>query len=143
VSSLLLVLYASYAYFFSGNNTNKIPELGGLSIVNAWSFFNRRYDFLRSNFDKIGHELFSFKILQVSPYLGSQLLSIEHMISQYKIVAMSGKEARDTFFHEKTLSLHQGHEFLTGGVSQILESHGPLLNLVLFAESNVEKYGRA
>lgn len=71
VSSLLLVLYTSYAYLFSGNNTNKIPELGGLSIVNAWSFFNRRYDFLRSNFDKTGHELFSFKFLQVSPYLGS------------------------------------------------------------------------
>ena len=70
VSSLLLVLCAlAYAYLFSGNNKNKIPELGGLSIVNAWSFFNRRYDFLRSNFDKTGHELFSFKVLQVSTYL--------------------------------------------------------------------------
>jgi len=66
------------------------------------------------------------------------------MIPQYTIVAMSGKEARDTFFHEKRLSLTQGHELLTGGVSQILESHGLglLLNLVLFAESKVGKYDR-
>jgi hypothetical protein len=59
------------------------------------------------------------------------------MISQYKIVAMSGKEARDTFFHEKVVSLTQGHQLLTGGVSQILESHGLLLNFVPFADSEV------
>lgn len=45
---------------------------------------------------------------------------------------MSGKEARDTFFHEKALSLTEGHQFLTGGVSQIPESHEPLLNFVFF-----------
>jgi hypothetical protein len=57
------------------------------------------------------------------------------MISQYKIVAMSGKEARDTFFHEKALSLTEGHQFLTGGVSQIPESHEPLLNFVFFLQN--------
>jgi sterol 14-demethylase len=71
VSSLLMGLLCTllYAYFFSsGNDANKIRALRGFSVVNAWMFFNKRYDFLRSNFDKTGHDLFSFKVLHVSQY---------------------------------------------------------------------------
>jgi hypothetical protein len=51
VSSLLLVIGTSYAYFFSSrNNTNKIQELGGISIFNAWAFLNKRHDFMQSIF---------------------------------------------------------------------------------------------
>ncbi|KIM87727.1 hypothetical protein PILCRDRAFT_62967 [Piloderma croceum F 1598] len=97
ISSILLVLCTSYIYFsFFGNNANKIHKIGGFSIVNAWSFFNKRYDFLRSNFDKSGHNLFSFKILRA-------------------IVAMSGDDARKMFFHEKGLSFAQGYRLLMGG----------------------------
>jgi hypothetical protein len=65
--SLLLILGTSYTHFYlSTVDKNDIPELGGFSIINAWTFFDKRYDFLRSNFDKTGEKLFSFRVLQVS-----------------------------------------------------------------------------
>jgi hypothetical protein len=64
---LVGLLGTFYAYFFSSDNdANKIHALGGFSVFNAWMFFNKRYDFLRSNFNKTGHDLFSFKVLHVS-----------------------------------------------------------------------------
>jgi hypothetical protein len=67
VSSLLLFLSTWYSWlYFSASGSNKIHRLGGFSIVNAWTFFNKRYDFLRLNRDKTGHDLFSFKLFQVS-----------------------------------------------------------------------------
>ena len=68
-TSSLLLLGTLYIHLVvSGKDTNKIHQLGGVSIVNAWTFFNKRYDFLRSNFDKTGHEPFAFKVLHVSVY---------------------------------------------------------------------------
>jgi hypothetical protein len=43
-------------------------------------------------------------------------------------MAMSGKEARRTFFNEKDLYLSQGYGLLMGGVSQILDFLGLLLH---------------
>lgn len=43
-----------------------IRELGGLSVMTAWPFFSKRYDFLVSNFKKTGEKLFQFRVLQVS-----------------------------------------------------------------------------
>jgi sterol 14-demethylase len=64
---VLLALGTLYTYFFpSQSEARKIHQLGGISIINAWTFFTKRYDFLRSNFNKTGHALFSFKVLQVS-----------------------------------------------------------------------------
>jgi hypothetical protein len=66
---VLLCLGTIYVYISSGNlDVNKIYVLRGLSLVHAWSFFNERFDFLRSNFDKTGHELFAFKVLHVSSW---------------------------------------------------------------------------
>jgi hypothetical protein len=74
VSSLLLILSTSYVYSaYSGNDPKKVHRIGGLSIINAWAFFNKRYDFLRTNFDKTGLHLFSFKVLQVG-FIPVQLL---------------------------------------------------------------------
>jgi hypothetical protein len=64
--SLLLVLSTSYGCFFASVSDAKIHQLGGFSIINAWTFFIKRYDFLRTNFDKTGHNLFSFRVVQVS-----------------------------------------------------------------------------
>ena len=65
LATALLVLSASYASLFTENRA-KIPALRGYSIVHAWAFFNKRYDFMRSNFERTGHSLFSFRVLQVS-----------------------------------------------------------------------------
>jgi hypothetical protein len=40
-----------------------IINFGG--ILTAWPFFTRRYDFLKSNFEKSGTHMFSFKVLHV------------------------------------------------------------------------------
>jgi hypothetical protein len=67
LAAVLLGLVTSVAYIsVSGDDATKMHQLGGISIINAWTFFNRRYEFLWSNFNKIGQDLFSFKVLQVS-----------------------------------------------------------------------------
>ena len=35
------------------------------TILAAWPFFTKRYDFLKENFQKTGRNLFSFKVLHV------------------------------------------------------------------------------
>lgn len=67
-SSSLVILCTSYIYklaFTARSDDKTIHALGGFSIANAWRFFTKRGDFLRANFEK-GHELYSFKVLQVS-----------------------------------------------------------------------------
>src|SRR5882672_9009831 len=70
ISAFLLAIctsLCSYVYpLFSANGVKKMHQLGGLSIFNAWVFFNKRYDFLRSNQEKTGRALFSFKVFQAS-----------------------------------------------------------------------------
>ena len=65
ISSFLILAGTFYTLRESGSKS-QIPALGGLSIVNGWNFFVRRCDFLLSNFQKTGHPIFSFKVLQVS-----------------------------------------------------------------------------
>ncbi|KZP14162.1 cytochrome P450 [Athelia psychrophila] len=80
---------------FSSSDKTKVEALSGFPIANAWRFFNKRWDFLQSNFDK-GHELFSFKVLQ------------------HEVVAMSGANSRKVFFHDKTLNFSEGYRLLMG-----------------------------
>ena len=46
-------------------NTN-ITQLGGTSLLAAWPFFDKRNDFLWSNFETTGQNMFRFRVLQVS-----------------------------------------------------------------------------
>lgn len=39
---------------------------------------------------------------------------------KHQVVAMSGTEARRTFYHDAQLDFSQGYRLLMGGVSQIL-----------------------
>jgi hypothetical protein len=43
------------------------------------------------------------------------------LMLQYQIVAVSGDEARKTFYNDKDLNFEQGYCLLRGGVSHILE----------------------
>lgn len=54
-----------------------IHTLGGLSILTAWPFFSKRYDFLRANFQKTGQDLFKFHILQVRRPLCPSPVSVD------------------------------------------------------------------
>ncbi|KIM74625.1 hypothetical protein PILCRDRAFT_828049 [Piloderma croceum F 1598] len=98
LSSLLLCLGISYVYLFPGIDAAEIHTLRGFSIVNAWTFLNKRYDFLRSNFEKTGHNLFAFKIMQ------------------HKVIAISGDEARKIFFNNSGLNSTDGAMLLRGGI---------------------------
>jgi hypothetical protein len=55
-SALATIGAISLALFLKSN-------LGG--ILAAWPFITRRYDFLKSNFQKTGANAFSFKVLHV------------------------------------------------------------------------------
>ena len=50
-------------------SNGKIHNLAGFPLITAWSFFTKRYDFLRDQFKKTGLNMFSFRILQVKTLL--------------------------------------------------------------------------
>lgn len=62
---LLAAVTLHLAIFRTKHKDTDVHELDGFSILTAWPFFNRRFDFLMSNFAKTGETLFSFKVLQV------------------------------------------------------------------------------
>ncbi|KDQ54410.1 hypothetical protein JAAARDRAFT_135628 [Jaapia argillacea MUCL 33604] len=76
-----------------------IYEVGGFSILNAWTFFSRRCDFLRENFKKRG--IFQFWVMN------------------HKIVALSGDEGRKVFFTDKNLDFTEGYKILMGGAPRL------------------------
>ncbi|KAF7974039.1 hypothetical protein HWV62_13571 [Athelia sp. TMB] len=93
-SAFLLIAGTIHSYKAS-NDPAKIPQLGGFSITNAWTFFTKRYEFLAANHAR-GYEMFSFNVLQ------------------HKVVAMSGVGPRHVFFHDKHLSFTEGYALLMG-----------------------------
>jgi hypothetical protein len=99
------------------SSPNEIPEVGGLHILNALSFFSRRYDFMKSHFERKGFELFRFCILQVSIliYFVAQNTSI--LFYKHEVVGVSGEAGRKVFFGDKDLNLVEGYKILRGAVS--------------------------
>ncbi|RDB27059.1 putative lanosterol 14-alpha demethylase [Hypsizygus marmoreus] len=83
------------------SSKNNIYELGGFSILTAWPFFTKRYDFLRDNFRKSGQRMFRFRVLQ------------------HRIVALSGELGRKVFFNDQSLDLPEGYRILMGGAPQL------------------------
>lgn len=43
----------------------KVYDLGGIPVLTVWSFFTKRYDFIREHFKNSGGKTFRFKVLQV------------------------------------------------------------------------------
>ena len=68
LAAALFAVVTLFSVIFSSNisKDTEIYELGCLSILTAWPFFRRRYDFLKSNFAKTGLNMFSFKVLHVT-----------------------------------------------------------------------------
>lgn len=61
---------AVLSLLFRSSSDDKIYKLNGFYFVTAWSFFSKRYDFLKENFKKTGLKMFRFGLLQVSlPFL--------------------------------------------------------------------------
>ncbi|KAF8218507.1 cytochrome P450 [Tricholoma matsutake] len=100
-SALLLLVVLYPLVFGTRRKDSDVYELGGLSILTTWSFFNRRSDFLTSSFAKTGQKLLSFKVLH------------------HSVVAMEGEEARKTFFETRSLDFDEGYKILSGGAPRL------------------------
>lgn len=109
-AAALIVAALVYLTKFRSKKSADICELGGLSIFTAWPFFNKRYDFLKSNFAKTGQELFSFKVLQ------------------HSVVAMKGVVARKAFFDSRGLGFLEGYSILMGGAPRLTDIDAPIEN---------------
>ncbi|KAF8221627.1 cytochrome P450 [Tricholoma matsutake] len=102
-AAILLAAVTLYlAIFRTKHKDTDVHELDGFSILTAWPFFNRRFDFLMSNFAKTGETLFSFKVLQ------------------HSVIAVRGEDARKTFFEDRNLDPNQGYTILKGAVPTAL-----------------------
>ncbi|KII87907.1 hypothetical protein PLICRDRAFT_42425 [Plicaturopsis crispa FD-325 SS-3] len=98
----LLVVVAFYASsLFSARSKTSIPELGGISILTAWPFFNKRFDFMKKGFAKTKESMFQFKVLQ------------------HRVVALSGEEGRKAFLSDKSLNFNEGYKILMGGAPRL------------------------
>ncbi|KDQ52157.1 hypothetical protein JAAARDRAFT_40504 [Jaapia argillacea MUCL 33604] len=94
---LFLITYYAYPTLFPKKGA--IHQLGGISILNAWSFFTKRYDFLRENLKK--QAMFQFWVLN------------------HRVVALSGEEGRRVFFTDKSLDFSEGYKILMGGAPRL------------------------
>ncbi|KAJ7709077.1 cytochrome P450 [Mycena olivaceomarginata] len=74
-------------------------------ILDAWSFFTRRHDFLADTFRRSRKKFFRFRILQAS----------NSTSGKHRVLASSGLDARKAFLTEKCLSLGEGYKILLGG----------------------------
>jgi hypothetical protein len=68
ISSVLATLVlgsALYIYLTTSPPEPDIDRVPGLSILTAWDFLYRRYDFIAENLAKTTRNAFQFKMLQV------------------------------------------------------------------------------
>ncbi|KAJ7127667.1 cytochrome P450 [Mycena epipterygia] len=100
--ALLAVLVSTAAigivtvYVYRPVPDTEIPELGGIGLLNSWSFFTRRYDFMNETFHSTRQKLFRFRVLH------------------HRVIASSGVDARKIFFSEKSLNMDEGYKILQG-----------------------------
>ncbi|KAH9477139.1 Cytochrome P450 monooxygenase [Psilocybe cubensis] len=96
---LILVSYVVYNSITS-SKPGSIRRLGGFPVFTAWTFFTKRYDFVRSNFSGSDPH-FKFKVLH------------------HDVVAFRGEEARKTFFDTKSLDFIEGYKILMGAAPSL------------------------
>ena len=65
IVSGIAVIFMS-AFLLRSRTSDKIYDLGGISVLTAWNFFKKRFDFIRGNFKKSGGKMFRFWVLQAS-----------------------------------------------------------------------------
>lgn len=53
-------------YVLRTKQDGNVYDLGGIPIVTAWTFFTKRWDFLRGHFANTGGKMFRFRVMQVS-----------------------------------------------------------------------------
>jgi len=94
----ILATTAAYYALSSEDGDHDFPKLWGIQLYHAWNFFQRRFDFLHSNFNRNPGESFSFNVLH------------------HTVVALVGDEARQAFFSNPHLNINEGYRILMGAV---------------------------
>ena len=94
------ILATTVIYFVlrSEGEKHEFPKLPGIQLFHAWNFFERRHDFLQSNFRRTSGKSFSFNALQ------------------HNVIALAGEEGRRAFFSSPYLDIGEGVKFLVGAV---------------------------
>lgn len=94
----LLAATAVYYSLGSGDKEHEFPKLPGIQMYHAWNFFQRRHDFLRSNFKRNSGQSFSFDV------------------NSHKIIAVTGEDARRVVYSDPRMDLSKGFKVLVGAV---------------------------
>jgi len=97
-AAAILATTVAYYALSSKDEEDEFPKLRGLQIYHAWNFFQRRFDFLQSNFSRNLGRSFSFKVLH------------------HTVVALAGEDARQAFFSDPHLGFNEGYMILMGAV---------------------------
>ena len=97
-TAAILAIITLYYVLSSEDKEHGFPKLRGIQIYHAWNFFQRRYDFLRSNLDRNHGKSFSFNVLH------------------HNVIALTGQDARRVFFSDSRLNPQEGYRLLMGGV---------------------------
>ena len=98
-AAAVLATTAVYYALGSKHKEHDFPKLRGIQLYHAWSFFQRRYDFLQSNFKRNLGRSFSFNVLH------------------HNVIALIGDDARQAFFSNQYLNFDEGYKILMGAVS--------------------------
>ena len=94
----ILAATAAYYTLSSKDEKHDFPKLRGIQLYHAWNFFERRYDFLQSNFKRNLGRSFSFNVLH------------------HTVVALTGESARQVFYSNSQLHFDEGYKILMGAV---------------------------
>lgn len=63
--TLLSAIVLAVLFFRPDSHSDDVYEIGGIPILATWTFFSKRYDWIREQFRKSGGKTFRFRILQV------------------------------------------------------------------------------
>ena len=94
----ILATAAAYYAVSSEDEDHEFPKLRGIQLYHAWNFFQRRYDFLHSNFKRNFGRSFSFNVLH------------------HKVIALTGEDARQAFLSNPHFDAPEGFKILMGAV---------------------------
>ena len=98
-AAVLVATAVYYALSSKGvGGEHGFPKLWGIQLYHAWNFFERRYDFLQSNFKRNLGRGFSFNVLN------------------HTVVALTGEDARQAFYSNSQLHFDEGYKILMGAV---------------------------
>jgi len=97
-AAAILATTAAYYTLNFKDEEHDFPKLRGIQLYHAWNFFQRRYDFLHSNFKRNSGRSFSFNVLH------------------HNVIALTGEDARQAFLSNPHFDAPEGFKILVGAV---------------------------